>query len=106
MFEKGQSYVALSRAATMEGLQVLRFDPKKVRPSKQLPAQFAFHYRSLTHTPARDRFFFLLVGLCAPQSHRMEQVPRKSHDVMGGFYDTITTVSCQGSTHGRTNVYL
>ena len=31
MFEKGQSYVALSRAATMEGLQVLRFDPKKVR---------------------------------------------------------------------------
>jgi ATP-dependent DNA helicase PIF1 len=31
VFEKGQSYVALSRAATMEGLQVLRFDPKKVR---------------------------------------------------------------------------
>ncbi|KAN0136869.1 P-loop containing nucleoside triphosphate hydrolase protein [Lactarius tabidus] len=29
VFEKGQSYVALSRAATMEGLQVLRFDPKK-----------------------------------------------------------------------------
>ncbi|KIJ61687.1 hypothetical protein HYDPIDRAFT_96099, partial [Hydnomerulius pinastri MD-312] len=26
----GQSYVALSRAATLEGLQVLRFDPKKV----------------------------------------------------------------------------
>jgi hypothetical protein len=32
VFEKGQSYVALSRAATMEGLQVLRFDPKKVPP--------------------------------------------------------------------------
>lgn len=30
VFEKGQSYVALSRAATLEGLQVLRFDPKKV----------------------------------------------------------------------------
>ena len=30
VFEKGQSYVALSRAATMEGLQVLRFDPRKV----------------------------------------------------------------------------
>lgn len=26
----GQSYVALSRAASMEGLQVLRFDAKKV----------------------------------------------------------------------------
>ena len=30
VFEKGQAYVALSRATTMEGLQVLRFDPKKV----------------------------------------------------------------------------
>lgn len=27
----GQSYVALSRAASMEGLQVLRFDPNRVR---------------------------------------------------------------------------
>ncbi|KAH8923287.1 hypothetical protein BT69DRAFT_1219260, partial [Atractiella rhizophila] len=26
----GQSYVALSRATSLEGLQVLRFDPKKV----------------------------------------------------------------------------
>jgi ATP-dependent DNA helicase PIF1 len=26
----GQSYVALSRASSMDGLQVLRFDPKKV----------------------------------------------------------------------------
>jgi ATP-dependent DNA helicase PIF1 len=26
----GQSYVALSRAASMDGLQVLRFDAKKV----------------------------------------------------------------------------
>lgn len=26
----GQSYVALSRAASMEGLQVLRFDPNRV----------------------------------------------------------------------------
>ena len=31
VFEKGQSYVALSRAASLEGLQVLGFDPKKVR---------------------------------------------------------------------------
>ena len=30
IFEKGQAYVALSRATRQEGLQVLRFDPKKV----------------------------------------------------------------------------
>ncbi|KAJ5713096.1 uncharacterized protein N7483_010277 [Penicillium malachiteum] len=30
VFEKGQAYVALSRATTKEGLQVTRFDPQKV----------------------------------------------------------------------------
>lgn len=30
IFEKGQAYVALSRATCQEGLQVMRFDPKKV----------------------------------------------------------------------------
>ena len=30
IFEKGQAYVALSRATSQDGLQVMRFDPKKV----------------------------------------------------------------------------
>ena len=30
IFEKGQAYVALSRATCQEGLQIMRFDPKKV----------------------------------------------------------------------------
>jgi ATP-dependent DNA helicase PIF1 len=30
IFEKGQAYVALSRATTQHGLQILRFDPSKV----------------------------------------------------------------------------
>lgn len=31
VFEKGQAYVALSRATSIQGLQVLRFDPSKVQ---------------------------------------------------------------------------
>jgi ATP-dependent DNA helicase PIF1 len=30
VFEKGQSYVALSRASSIQGLQVVGFNPKKV----------------------------------------------------------------------------
>ena len=30
IFERGQAYVALSRATCQEGLQIMRFDPKKV----------------------------------------------------------------------------
>ena len=30
IFEKGQAYVALSRATCQEGLQIMRFDPRKV----------------------------------------------------------------------------
>ena len=38
-FEDGQAYVALSRATCKEGLQVLRFDPKKVTAHRRV-AQF------------------------------------------------------------------
>jgi ATP-dependent DNA helicase PIF1 len=40
VFEKGQAYVALSRAKTVEHLQVLGFRPEKVMPH---PRVIAFH---------------------------------------------------------------
>ena len=43
VFEKGQAYVALSRATTREGLQILRFDPSKVMAHPKV----AGFYRSL-----------------------------------------------------------
>ncbi|KIY53384.1 hypothetical protein FISHEDRAFT_7136, partial [Fistulina hepatica ATCC 64428] len=38
VFEKGQAYVALSRATSLEGLQVLNFDPKKVQAHPKVVA--------------------------------------------------------------------
>ncbi|KAF2746215.1 hypothetical protein M011DRAFT_404852 [Sporormia fimetaria CBS 119925] len=40
-FEKGQSYVALSRATNMAGLQVLRFDPRKVQAHEKVRAFYS-----------------------------------------------------------------
>ena len=36
VFEKGQAYVALSRATSMNGLQVLRFDPSRVNAHERV----------------------------------------------------------------------
>lgn len=41
VFEKGQAYVALSRATSMAGLQVLRFDPKKVNAHERVRTFYA-----------------------------------------------------------------
>jgi hypothetical protein len=60
----------------MEGLQVLRFDPKKV--CLYFVVVYV-HSPSLTLAPES--------GLCTSQSHRMEQVARESHDMMPA-YDT------------------
>ena len=38
IFEKGQAYVALSRATCQEGLQITRFDPKKVMAHEKVRA--------------------------------------------------------------------
>jgi ATP-dependent DNA helicase PIF1 len=43
VFEKGQAYVALSRATSREGLQILRFDASKVMAHPKV----AVFYRSL-----------------------------------------------------------
>ncbi|EWC48606.1 hypothetical protein DRE_01828 [Drechslerella stenobrocha 248] len=48
VFEKGQAYVALSRATTQEGLQVLNFDARKVMAHEKVRA----FYKSLTSAEA------------------------------------------------------
>ncbi|KAK6533385.1 hypothetical protein TWF694_011916 [Orbilia ellipsospora] len=48
VFEKGQAYVALSRATTQEGLQVLNFDARKVMAHDKVRA----FYKSLTSAEA------------------------------------------------------
>ncbi|KAK6526807.1 hypothetical protein TWF281_011965 [Arthrobotrys megalospora] len=51
VFEKGQAYVALSRATTQEGLQVLGFDARKVMAHEKVRV----FYRSLTSAEAAVR---------------------------------------------------
>lgn len=54
---QGQAYVALSRARSLDTLQVLRFDPAKVKPG----------------TLIDDVFLSATAGHCTPQSADMEQ---------------------------------
>ncbi|OJD34332.1 mitochondrial dna helicase [Diplodia corticola] len=48
VFEKGQAYVALSRATNMAGLQVMNFDPKKVNAHERVRS----FYTSLSNVQA------------------------------------------------------
>ena len=62
VFEKGQAYVALSRATSQVGLQVLRFDPKKVMVHPKV-IQF---YRNLVTAGS----------ISAEDTNNVESIPR------------------------------
>jgi len=47
VFEKGQAYVALSRATCQDGLQVLRFDPRKVTAHEKVRRFYASLYSAM-----------------------------------------------------------
>jgi ATP-dependent DNA helicase PIF1 len=55
VFEKGQAYVALSRATCMEGLQVLRFDPKKVNAHERVRVFYSNLSRAEDATNKRQK---------------------------------------------------
>lgn len=44
VFEKGQAYVALSRATSQAGLQIMRFDPKRVMAHEKVRAFYESLY--------------------------------------------------------------
>ena len=65
IFEKGQAYVALSRATCQEGLQVLRFDPKKVMAHDRVRDFYNKLYgveQAFTRKPANEYGTNLLSG--------------------------------------------
>ena len=63
VFENGQAYVALSRATTMKGLQVLRFDPRKVFAHDKVRD----FYRNLSRIEAEQD------GITAPGTRRAKK---------------------------------
>ena len=64
----GQAYVALSRATSLDGLQVLNFDPAKVRVPRRLCATPSFDF-------VHDR-----IGQSASKGRRVDQEPRDDPD--------------------------
>ena len=69
IFEKGQAYVALSRATCQEGLQILRFDPKKVMAHEKVRTFY-------------DSLYNVDQALRAP-----EQVPKAGKEGKGNDYE-------------------
>ena len=53
IFEKGQAYVALSRATCQEGLQITRFDPKKVMAHDRVRTFYDSLYSATKATGSR-----------------------------------------------------
>ena len=54
IFEKGQAYVALSRATCQEGLQITRFDPKKVMAHDRVRTFYDSLYSATKAAASRD----------------------------------------------------
>ena len=77
IFEKGQAYVALSRATCQEGLQILRFDYRKVMAHDKVRSFYDSLY-SVEKTEAND---------VAPTTKRTK-VTKKSEEHLHGLVDS------------------
>lgn len=69
VFEKGQAYVALSRATSMAGLQILRFDPRKVIAHEKVRS-FYSSLSSAEHVEGKAKSKTILGKMQAAKSKR------------------------------------
>ena len=78
VFEKGQAYVALSRATSREGLQILRFDPRKVMAHPKVSG----FYRSLDNV---ERIMNKKEMELAEEERIIEQLQEREHEEFVGY---------------------
>ena len=76
IFEKGQAYVALSRATCQEGLQVLRFDPKKVMAHDKVKNFYRGLY-GVGNLPAIEQKVDEFANLKAEEKKVVKMEPRR-----------------------------